>query len=239
MPQKIHSLLIFICVIVLSCKEDKQITFTETNITTENNSIVEINVPKAKGSETLANNINSEIENTIKDLIQFSELSAEALSVEEAINNFNKEFEGFKTDFPDLQISWEAQIDGEVVYQSEEIISLAITSYIFTGGAHGMSNVSFLNFNAENGQVLSNEQLINDVDGFKQLAQSYFNQTIVEKEHSIFDTDEFVLPYNMAYTEDGLVLLYNTYEIAPYSTGIIEFKIPFEEAAPFLVFNHF
>lgn len=135
MSKKLSCILACVFILVFSCNQDIQTSFTETNISTPNNNIVEINVPKAEGNETVANNINSEIENTIKDLLQFSQLSAEALSVEEAINNFNKEFEGFKSDFPDLQISWEAQIDGEVVYQSEEIISLAITSYIFTGGA--------------------------------------------------------------------------------------------------------
>ena len=132
---------------------------------------------------------------------------------------------------------WEAQIDGEVIYKSPEIISLAITSYINTGGAHGISIVSFLNFKAATGEKISNEQLITDLEGFKKVVKPYFDKTITNENIPIFDTNNFHLPINIGYTEDGLVLLYNTYEIAPYSSGIIEFRIPLEDVQPFLAFN--
>jgi hypothetical protein len=40
---------------------------------------------------------------------------------------------------------------------------------------------------------------------------------------------DFVLPENIGYNEEGLLLLYNTYEIASYAMGITEFTIPYSE----------
>ncbi|NJX16014.1 DUF3298 and DUF4163 domain-containing protein [Tamlana crocina] len=230
---------ILIFLFVLSCNKEVKTSFSEINITTENNAIVEVNVPEANGKKTITEQINSEITKTIAAALHIGDPdSVPSVSVEESIKRFNEEFQDFKRDFPETELPWEAQIDGEVVYQSPEIICVAITTYTNTGGAHGLSNVTFLNFNATTGNKISNEKLITDFEAFKKMAKPYFDKAIAEKEHAIFDTEAFQLPANIGYTEDGLVLLYNTYEIAPYSTGIIEFKIPYEEAEPFLAFNH-
>ena len=43
------------------------------------------------------------------------------------------------------------------------------------------------------------------------------------------------LPGNSPYLSDtGMVFLYTQYEIAPYSSGIITFEIPFKDIRPFL-----
>lgn len=239
MLQKQRYFYILIFLLVLSCNKEVKTSFSEINITTENNTIVEVNIPEANGKKTIAEQINSEITKTIAAALHIGDPdSVPSISIEESIKRFNKEYQDFKRDFPETELPWEAQIDGEVVYQSPEIICVAITTYTNTGGAHGLSNISFLNFNATTGNRISNEKLITNPEAFKEMVKLYFDKAIAEKEHAVFDTETFQLPANIGYTEDGLVLLYNTYEIAPYSTGIIEFKIPYEEAEPFLAFNH-
>ena len=47
--------------------------------------------------------------------------------------------------------------------------------------------------------------------------------------------DNLPLPGNAPYlTQTGVVFLYTQYEIAPYSSGIITFEIPFAQIRPFL-----
>ena len=47
--------------------------------------------------------------------------------------------------------------------------------------------------------------------------------------------DNLPLPGNAPYLSDtGVVFLYTQYEIAPYSSGIITFEIPFKDILPFL-----
>ncbi len=227
--------------LVLSCNKATQIRFSETNISTKNNRIVEVNIPQANGASAVAKAMNSEIRKTVTTALHTGNPDGAMLtSVEEGIERFNAEYLQFKRDFPETEIQYEAQIDGEVLYQSPEMICVALTSYTNTGGAHGLYNVSFLNFDVSTGKKVSNQQLITDAEGFKKKARPYFDEAVAEKGgDALFDAENFQLPANIGYTENGLVLLYNTYEIAPYSTGIIEFRIPYGEVAPYLAFNHF
>jgi hypothetical protein len=220
-----------------NCEEPTKTTFSDISISTENNNIVEINIPKANGNSNATDYINTSIEETVINALHIGAPNdIQYRTIEESIASFNKEYEDFKTDFPESFQIWEAQIDGEVIFQSPEIISISITSYLNTGGAHGILNIFFLNFESITGKQIMNTELFTNIGAFKQIAQIHFNEAIKEKD-MLFESDKFELPENISYTEDGLVLLYNTYEIAPYSTGIIEFSIPFDEIESYLVFN--
>ncbi|MFI1744906.1 DUF3298 domain-containing protein [Thalassobellus sediminis] len=234
----INKYIIFCCFFfLLNCNEDIKTTFSETTISTDNNDVVIVNIPKAYGNETIINQINSEINKTVVAALYIGESdSVPHISIEESITNFNKEYQSFKTNFSESKQIWEAQIDGEILYQSPEIMSIVITSYINTGGVHGNLNISFLNFNSETGNLIHNKDLLKNIVAFKEIAKTYFDEAIKDND-VLFDSKSFQLPTNIAYNEEGIVLLYNTYEIAPYSSGIIEFTIPFEKVSNFLVFN--
>lgn len=229
--------LIFCFILFNSCEDEAKISFVEVNITTENNDSIEINIPEAIGDMTIAEAINSEINHTIMSELHIGDSeNITSTTVEESIDTFNQEYKNFMKDFPDSAQVWDAEIDGEVIYQSNEIISVSITSYVNTGGAHGIFHMSFLNFNAETGKRIPNGNLFNDITAFNKLAKTYFDTTIKDKS-TLFEKDNFTLPVNIGYTEEGLILAYNVYEIAPYSTGLIDFTIPYDEADDYLVFK--
>ncbi|MFH6767534.1 DUF3298 and DUF4163 domain-containing protein [Gaetbulibacter aquiaggeris] len=229
--------IIFCFILFNSCEEESKISFVEVKITTENNDSVEINIPEAIGDMTIAEVINSEINHTVMSALHIGDSeNITSKSVEESIDTFNKEYKNFMNEFPDSAQVWNAEIDGEVIYQSDEIISVSISSYVNTGGAHGIFHISFLNFSAETGKRIPNGNLFNDITAFKNMAKTYFDTSIKDKS-TLFEKDNFTLPVNIGYTEDGLILAYNVYEIAPYSTGLIDFTIPYEEADDYLVFK--
>tara|TARA_R110002012_G_scaffold312248_1_gene522474 strand:- start:6365 stop:7075 length:711 start_codon:yes stop_codon:yes gene_type:complete len=221
--------------LVFSCQEDSAITFSEETITTQQNKIVEINIPVAKGAEAVKNSINESIATLISASLSIEqEMETKNRTISESINKFNSEYENFKSEFPESPVVWDAQIDGEIMYQTDAIISIAITSYLNTGGAHGNLVISFLNFDALTGQSLKNEQLFNNFSAFKTLANDYFNDHIADKKELYFEPDTFILPENIGYNDSGIILLYNSYEVAPYSTGLTEFTIPFNAVMPYL-----
>ena len=216
-----YILIFFYFSVFFNCEEERKTTFSEINITTDNNNLVEVNIPEANGNEAIMNQINSEIQKKVISALHIGNLEdTYSSSIEESIISFINEYNTFKKDFPESSQLWEAQIDGEVIYQSEEFTTVAITSYKNTGGAHGNLNISFLNFDLKTGLKLDNIQLFTDIESFKTIAETYFK-----------------LPENIGYSEDGIILLYNTYEVASYSTGIIEFAIPFSKCASYLAFN--
>jgi len=227
-----------ITILFTGCIEDSKLVFQESNITTIDNTIVEINIPKASGDIQIASKINSVIESRIISSLQSNGIDeTNKISIEESITSFNNEFTTFKSDFPNSAQQWEAQIDGEIMYQSTEIISIALTTYINTGGAHGNLVISFLNFDTRIGELISNDKLFSDLKSFKKIAEPYYKKEIENKEAIFNKHANFEFPKNIGFNEEGVILLYNTYEIASYSTGIIEFTIPFEDTLEFLNFN--
>lgn len=212
-----------------TCQEDKALEFKEINLTTSTNNIVEINVPEAFGDIEVSKKINKRINQVIiSSLNTNTESNTPQLTVSESIDYFNQEYNTFKVDFPETVLEWDAQIDGEVMYQSDEIVSIAITSYMNTGGAHGNLIITFLNFDIYTGEQLKNEALFRDYLSFTEIANEYFNEEIADKKELYFEPDNFKLPENIGFNYEGVILLYNTYEIAPYSSGITEINIPWE-----------
>lgn len=213
-----------------TCKEEKALEFKEINITTESNKIVEINIPKAFGDEDVSKAINNRIGQVILSSLNLKEASnLSALTVSQSIDFFNSEYYAFKNDFPESSMEWDAQIDGEIMYQSDEMVSVAITSYKNTGGAHGSLIITFLNFDVYTGKQLKNEDLFIDYISFTNLAKEYFNEEISDKKDLYFEPDNFKLPENIGFNDEGVILLYNTFEIAPYSSGVTEIIIPWND----------
>jgi hypothetical protein len=126
-----------------------------------------------------------------------------------------------------------------VNYESETIICIAVNSYLDTGGAHGNSHVTFLNFNKKSGELLAMTDIIKDEEAFKKLAIPYFEKATKplsndQDVQDMFFGEAFQLPENIGFNSKGVILLYNIYEIASYAQGITEFTIPYDEAKPFL-----
>ena len=53
----------------------------------------------------------------------------------------------------------------------------------------------------------------------------------------MFENEKFNLPENIFYTDDGLLLYYNSYEAASYADGPKELLLPYKEVNDYLVFN--
>lgn len=232
-----HLLVICFFYVFFSCKKEASLVFLETNFTSENNKIVEVNIPLASENNDVAKTLNLSIYDHVISALQIGESnSSPTKSIEESINKFNTEYNSFISNFPENTQKWEAQIDGEVLFKSEEIISISLTSYINTGGAHGNLNISFLNFDVLTGELIENHKLFSNVKAFKTIAKKYFDDE-VEGENILIENCAFQLPKNIGFSDEGIILLYNINEIAPYITDIIEFTIPIEKAKPYLIFN--
>ena len=234
-------LLVIALSFVFSCNEEVKIEFLEENIEASKDAEISINFPKANGSKVVSEQINNIIKNYIISQTNLGEDSLTSLSINDAVKRFDTEFKNFKNDFPDSSQKWEAFIDGEVTYRSPDVISIAINSYLDTGGAHGNTNVRFFNFNPQTGELYSKTELINNTKGLSDVIENKLKVEVKsnsdEPIEDFFFGKDFQLPESIGYSDEGLIILYNPYEIASYSQGIIEFTIPFNEVNSFLNIN--
>ena len=192
---------------------------------------------KAKSNNDLSETINKTIETEILNTVNSSDNET---SLESVLKNFNDEYLQFTSDYPeDSEPVWELNIETELTYQSEEIITIAISTYEFKGGAHGNDQIKLLNLDAKTGEALNLSSIINDVDGFTTLAESQFIASLENNKDQLnienfFFGKPFQLPENIGFSEEGIILIYNVYEVASYDMGYTEFMISFEEAMPYL-----
>ena len=188
----------------------------------------------------MSKTINFKIEEAI--ISSLSDASKKT-SLKSILKDFNTEYLNFRKDFSeDTEAIWELYIETEKIYQSEEIITIAISAYEFKGGAHGNDKIKLLNLNAKTGDVLHKRDIIDDLKRFEAIAATHFIKSLELEEsqteiQDFFFGKPFQLPENMGFSDDGLVLLYNTYEVASYDQGYTEFVIPFDEITTLLKMN--
>ncbi|MDY5556205.1 DUF3298 and DUF4163 domain-containing protein, partial [Helicobacter sp.] len=111
-------------------------------------------------------------------------------------------------------------------------------NYFYTGGAHGMYN--------ESGVLLSKNGIVDlktiiDFDNpqLKDVLWNAYQQFLQEKETGGFaDFKSFEVSKDVLVDYDGFVFLYQPYELAPYSYGVVELKIPFAQMAEFGKFEN-
>ena len=160
------------------------------------------------------------------------------MSLEYAISKFNSEFESVREDNEEIAVTWEALFDGEVTYQSAEVICIALNTFMNTGGAHGNMNITLYNFDGTSGDLLQIEDLISDMESFAEFVKPYFETEIKSKGDEnladYFFGEPFHLPANIGINDEGILMLYNVYEIASYAQGLTEFTIPFNDVERFL-----
>lgn len=131
----------------------------------------------------------------------------------------------------------------QVEYNSKEFISIALSHYQFTGGAHGNYFALGYNILMQDGSVLSLKDIIKD-DSFDLLAFEC-EQAILEKyeassliEAGLFEDEIEILDDQDFYIKPGvLVLQFDPYEIGPWVMGEVTAEIPFEKIKDILKEN--
>ena len=133
--------------------------------------------------------------------------------------------------------------------QTNNYVTYHYQTYYYGGGIHGFTTEVGFTFRKSDGKQIP---ILADTDSprlsklIKEGVRSFFaggpDKTMTDEEvleflfaSEVEDLDNLPLPGNAPYlTETGVVFLYTQYEIAPYSSGIITFEIPFKDIRPFL-----
>ena len=120
-----------------------------------------------------------------------------------------------------------AQLGYDIHYFTDDICSFTINTYVYTGGAHGVSELKGYNYNIKTGEALSFIKMFD-------FRPSQINKNIFAKAKGdnllLFDNFKGIEEYpENFYLLDAKtpIIIFQQYEIAPYSSGII--KVPIIE----------
>jgi hypothetical protein len=248
--KKLLSPLIFIFVVV-GCKKETpapefevlmidEVSFLDCDPEEENCAFISIQIPWVADANTRDKRINRIIEDHIINLVDYQEENS-SRDLESMSRNFISNYEASSIEFPDFNIPWEANIEGRVLINSPEIISLQFDLALFTGGAHGYTSKSFVNIDPKTGEKLKTEDLFTSEfigyaeDIFRKKHDIPENESINSTGY-FFENDSFHLPQNIGFVKNKIILRYNAYEVASYSEGGIQLEIPKDEAMDFIKF---
>lgn len=134
--------------------------------------------------------------------------------------------------------AFEAMLVFNITYNQNCTVSLYFDRYEYTGGAHGNTVRTSDTWNMQIGSRIPLRQLFttsmayshyifksinHQIDKQIKNEQYFYFDNHKENVEEYFDTDDFYL------TTDGVVIYFQLYTIAPYSSGIVEFTIPYSE----------
>lgn len=156
------------------------------------------------------------------------------------VKEFTKMYNSMKNEgMPDVpQLASEIQITRG--YETPKLVTFNFSSYEYAGGAHGGSVSSGMTFRKTDGRRIGWE-LFSTVkmqsilrDGLKE----YFSVKTEEELESCLGLNSiYSIPLPVTpplFTEKGIVVIYQQYEIAAYAAGMPSFTIPYKDARKML-----
>jgi hypothetical protein len=133
------------------------------------------------------------------------------------------------------QPGWSSYLQAKIREQHDDLVIIELSSYLFTGGAHGMPGRGFINYDRKLEKALSLQDMLlpGQEAAFWQLAEQAHQRWLVVEQ---LDQDaEYRKNWpleqtrNVALTADAVLLKYDVYSIAPYSSGHPELRIPYAQ----------
>ncbi|QPC82785.1 DUF3298 and DUF4163 domain-containing protein [Phototrophicus methaneseepsis] len=129
---------------------------------------------------------------------------------------------------------WESDLSYDISLMSDSLVSVIFYNYQFTGGAHGLTSMTAMTFD------LSTETLLSLADLFPDGVVPYeaisdYSATVLEERLGADATfPEGYTPDPANYqiwtlSEEGLIIYFSQYQVAPYVAGIQQVVIPFDE----------
>lgn len=161
-------------------------------------------------------NLNREIESYVLALADSLKADAEEM------------FNSFETDsLPRPVWTYALNVTDSVYMATDKYVSVRMTVYEFTGGAHGMTNFVAFNYDVENQKLLSKEDLLN-------YGQTVTINSVLKKNfenpEQCFDIDPTIdLVSSINFSASSVCFTFGHYSLGPYACGPAEVIVPLDD----------
>ncbi len=200
---------------------------------------VNLQMPVLVGSDEAAlNQINSFINGQFHEALKSRLAEPQGNTPLDAMcASFIQSYELFLVEFPDSDQKWYLEIDGTESIVADDYFTLVVNQDEYLGGAHPAVFTQLRSFDLSTGNFIDivdkygKEKLlalaerrfrtINELDSRANLNDAGF----------MFEDGKFTLPENMGLTKEGVLVVYNSYEVASYAQGETRFTIPYSALA--------
>lgn len=172
---------------------------------------------------------NGDTEKSINDKIQST-----ILTIKDSVEKMAKEDSELnkKTGYDVRQYNVTSEYN--ISYNKDNLLSVVLTLYQYTGGAHGSTSKIAYNFDVNTGKYGVLQDFLGNNPDYRATVLKEI-KTQMEKDIQKYFPDSIKnlngIPYNQNFylTDDGVIVYFGEYAIAPYASGISEFKIPYKK----------
>ena len=124
--------------------------------------------------------------------------------------------------------------DFEVFRNDTDFVSLTQQVYQYTGGAHGMTWQIGHTIELTTGRLLMLADLFLPEANFAERLSQFVRAEGAARQLPMWDFKGVDRQSAFYLSDDGIVLFFQQYEVAPYSAGIIKMQIPYRQVADIL-----
>lgn len=197
---------------------------------------INLEIPKLEGEDqAVADAVNGEIDALCREMIegQLPEKAGNA-PYEQLCLNFIDGFDLFMMEFPDSDEKWSFDLMGGESAVGENYFSMNLNTESYMGGAHPNRLILLKSYDLKTGERVDITNLFNQEVLMAQAEKKFREEHELDAQASLndagfmFEEGVFNLPQNMALTAEGLLLIYNNYEVASYAEGLTVFVLPYE-----------
>jgi hypothetical protein len=175
------------------------------------------------------------------DYANLAPLAAVRSYTKNYLSNYRKELEpNFKQEADSSVFQWYnyyRSIIGKVKFQKHDVLTYEMNFNEYTGGAHNMYATTYESFDLKRMKDVKLNDLFkpnyqNELTAIivKQLLTDMHVRTVGELTEKGYGSTGNISPTeNFYFSKDGMTFVYNIYEIAPYSLGIISVHIDYDK----------
>ncbi|MGL6162674.1 DUF3298 domain-containing protein [Microbulbifer sp.] len=129
---------------------------------------------------------------------------------------------------------WQLTGEAKRLARRDDLLTVEINSYLYTGGAHGMPATHWLNWDLAADEEVPLSETIRkgqekDFWGEARAAHRRWLDTQPGTDREFRETWPFRRSNDFRFDDQGLVLLYNVYALGPYVLGPVELTIPWKD----------
>lgn len=207
----------------------------EKDCKTDDCTYIELHIPVIDGGDADAmNKINTHTDELFREAVKAR--LAEPLgnsTFETMCAAFIEGYTLFMMEFPDSEQKWYLVIDGSESIIGDDFFTAVVNHDEYLGGAHGAAFTQLTTFDLSNGNIIDiienygSDQLLTLAEAkFREIHKLDSNADLNDAGF-MFEDGKFTLPENMGLTKEGVLMIYNSYEVASYAQGETRFTIPY------------
>lgn len=126
----------------------------------------------------------------------------------------------------------------EVERCDESVISVIVSESVYAGGAHGSYGKVTFNFATKTGELLSANDITDDGNALAEHIASYiqsaYSDTVKNNEPDLSQVSKLIENGQWYFTNDGLIVFAQPYEIASFAAGMPTFTVPYDALEGFV-----